>query len=76
MPGSAASCDAKICTATMADEPATAEETIFLDTSLIVAATVEAHPSHVVAGAFVDEIVGRGARIHISPQVCREFSSY
>lgn len=43
----------KSCTTTMAAEP------VFLDTSLIVAATVEVHPSHKVAVAFVDTTVER-----------------
>src|SRR4051812_29499544 len=48
-------------------------QALFLDTSLLVAATVEVHPSHVVACAFVDGVVATEAQLHISPQVCREF---
>lgn len=54
-------------------EPEAGAEALFLDTSLIVAATVEVHPSHAVAAAFVDGAIARGAKLHISPQVCREF---
>ena len=49
------------------------DKQLFLDTSLVVAATVELHPSHAVASAFVDGAVAAGAEFHISPQVCREF---
>jgi predicted nucleic acid-binding protein len=48
-------------------------QAIFLDTSLIVAATIEAHPSHARAAAFVNGAVGAGLELCISPQVCREF---
>lgn len=46
---------------------------VFLDTSLIVAATVETHPSHAAAADFVDDLVSRTAQLCISPQICREF---
>jgi len=45
----------------------------FLDTSLIVAATIEAHPSHARAAAFVNSAVSAGTDLCISPQICREF---
>src|SRR5664280_1806826 len=48
-------------------------QAIFLDTSLIVAATVEVHPSHAASAAFVDKAVSDGADLCISPQICREF---
>lgn len=57
----------------MVGEAVQAVEEYFLDTSVIVAATVEVHPSHVVAAGFVDEVVARGAGLIISPQVCREY---
>jgi predicted nucleic acid-binding protein len=46
---------------------------VFLDTSLIIAATVEAHPSHAVAAAYVDNVVAEGRALHMSAQICREF---
>jgi predicted nucleic acid-binding protein len=46
---------------------------VFLDTSLIIAATVEAHPSHAVAAAYVDNVVVEGRALHMSAQICREF---
>jgi predicted nucleic acid-binding protein len=49
------------------------QQAIFLDTSLIVAATVAAHPSHVAAAAFVGNAVSAGLELCISPQICREF---
>ena len=52
----------------MADDTA-----VFLDTSLIIAATVEAHPSHAVAAAYVDNVVAEGRALYMSAQVCREF---
>ena len=64
---------AKTFTATMVAEASQPDEQYFLDTSVIVAATVAVHPSYVVAGEFVDEAVGRGAGLNISPQVCREY---
>ncbi|MEZ4300214.1 MAG: PIN domain-containing protein [Polyangiaceae bacterium] len=46
---------------------------VFLDTSLVVAATVEVHPSHKAAADFVDDLVSGVAQPCISPQICREF---
>ena len=46
---------------------------LFLDTSLVVAATVEVHPSHSAAAAFIDKVVADSGVLHISPQICREF---
>lgn len=46
---------------------------VFLDTSLVVAATVEAHPGHRAAVHVIDELVSRAAQLCISPQICREF---
>lgn len=51
----------------------TEQQAMFLDTSLIVAATVEAHPSHVAAAEFIDDAVSRATVLYISPQICREF---
>jgi predicted nucleic acid-binding protein len=50
-----------------------ADEVVFLDTSLVVAATVELHPSHRAAAEFVDELVSETGHVCISPQICREF---
>ena len=46
---------------------------LFLDTSLIVAATVEAHPAHKAASNFVDARVAEARPMLVSLQVCREF---
>lgn len=48
-------------------------EPLFLDTSLIIAATVEAHPGHRGSTAFIDAQVAEGRPLCISLQVCREF---
>lgn len=48
-------------------------EPLFLDTSLIIAATVEAHPGHTASAAFVDAQIAEGRPMCISLQVCREF---
>ncbi len=48
-------------------------EPLFLDTSLVIAATVEAHPGHAASAAFVDSQVAEGRPMCISLQVCREF---
>lgn len=65
--------DVRISTATMVGEPTLETGTLFLDTSLIIAATVEAHPSHVAAAEFVDEAIARATALYVSPQICREF---
>ena len=57
----------------MAGETIPENDALFLDTSLIVAATVKAHPSHAPAAAFVDDSVASAAVLYVSPQVCREF---
>lgn len=57
----------KRSTATMAVESTPPEPEVFLDTSLIIAATVGVHPAHQAAASYVDKAVS------ISPQVCREF---
>jgi predicted nucleic acid-binding protein len=46
---------------------------VFLDTSLIIAATVVVHPSHSAAAAYVDGLIAAGGEPRLSPQVCREF---
>ena len=51
----------------------TAADPLFLDTSLIVAATVEAHPAHKAASAFIDARVTEARPMLISLQVGREF---
>lgn len=48
-------------------------EPLFLDTSLIIAATVEAHPGHSASTAFIDAQVAQDRPMCISLQVCREF---
>lgn len=48
-----------------------AAERLFLDTSLLVAASVPAHPGHAGARAYLRR--SRRASWCISPQICREF---
>jgi predicted nucleic acid-binding protein len=57
----------------MAAEPPAPDEPLFLDTSVLIAATVEVHPSHAAAAAYADVEVDRGVQMCISSQVCREF---
>lgn len=49
-----------------------AADSIFLDTSVIVAASVDVHPAHGAALAAVTERIAAGAQLCQSPQVCRE----
>ena len=51
----------------------TGAEAVFLDTNVLVAATVEAHPSHQLATALLGRIADRAAAVCVSPQVCREY---
>lgn len=48
-------------------------EAVFLDSSLVVAAAVEAHPSHQAAALCIDRLMVQDAELYISPQICREF---
>ena len=57
----------KICTATMAADP------VFIDTNVLVAASVTAHPSHGVASAYLARLEADGAPACINGQICREF---
>jgi toxin-antitoxin system PIN domain toxin len=50
-----------------------AADPVFLDTNVLVAATVATHPSHAAAVALLDRLTGEQAPLCISPQVCREF---
>lgn len=59
--------------ATMADETGASERDVFLDTSVLIAATVDAHPAHAVASGWVEQAGRAGLELCISPQVCREF---
>jgi predicted nucleic acid-binding protein len=64
----------KSCTVTKGADPVVAAaERIFLDTNLIVAATVEVHPAHAESCRLVDTWVAHGADLCLSLQVCREF---
>ncbi len=49
-----------------------AAERLFLDTSLLVAASVPAHPGHAAARAYVQRARRRGDAFCMSPQICRE----
>ncbi|MGE5787617.1 MAG: PIN domain-containing protein, partial [Myxococcales bacterium] len=53
-------------TVTMAAE--SQQEALFLDTSLIIAATVGAHPSHVAAASFIEKAASDGLEFCMSPQ--------
>ena len=46
---------------------------MFLDTCLVIAATVEAHPGHRAAVRVIDDLISRATQLCISPQICREF---
>ncbi len=50
-----------------------AGDPVFLDTSFIVAAMVDAHPAHVGALTYLGELADQGVPLCTSPQVCREF---
>lgn len=50
----------------------TVAEPVFLDTSVVVAATVEVHPGHEVAVGFVDDLISAGAPLFLAPQIARE----
>src|SRR5262245_39738095 len=52
-----------------------AAEPLFLDSSLLIAASVEPHPSYEAAASFLDRLSRERAVTCISPQVCREFLS-
>ena len=58
---------AKTSTATMAADP------VFIDTNVLVAASVTAHPSHGVASAYLARLEADGAPACINGQICREF---
>jgi predicted nucleic acid-binding protein len=51
----------------------TSVEQVFLDTNILVAASVPEHPSHAIATVVVARLAERDAATYISPQVCREF---
>jgi predicted nucleic acid-binding protein len=50
-----------------------AVEPIFLDTSFLVAAMIDAHPGHAASLAYLGELVDEGTPLCASLQVCREF---
>ena len=50
-----------------------AADPVFIDTNVLVAASVRAHPSHGVASAYLARLEADGAPACISGQVCREF---
>ncbi len=55
----------------MAVESTLPEREVFLDTSLIIAATVDVHPGHQAAVSYVDKAVSDGLELCVSQQVCR-----
>ena len=50
-----------------------AADPVFLDTNVLVAATVVTHPAHAAAGALLDKLTNEQTPLCISVQVCREF---
>ena len=52
-----------------------AAESVFLDTNVLVAISVQSHPSHASASALVARLVSESVPLSISVQVCREFLS-
>jgi predicted nucleic acid-binding protein len=50
-----------------------AADPVFVDTNVLVAATVESHPSHATAVALLARLVADQAPLAISTQICREF---
>jgi predicted nucleic acid-binding protein len=50
-----------------------AADPVFIDTNVLVAASVSAHPSHGVASAYLARLAAAGAPACISGQVCRDF---
>lgn len=57
----------------MAAEADPSDRGVFVDTSLLVAATVELHPAHTAAARWIENAAPSGLELCISPQVCREF---
>jgi len=51
----------------------TVAEPVFLDTSLLVAASVRLHPGNQAARTYLAKLAERETPTCISPQVCREF---
>jgi predicted nucleic acid-binding protein len=49
-----------------------AADPVFIDTNVLVAASVSAHPSHGVASAYLARLAADGAPACISGHVCRE----
>ena len=50
-----------------------AADQVFLDTNILVAASVAEHPSHTAATSLLEKLLAEQAVLCISPQVCREF---
>jgi toxin-antitoxin system PIN domain toxin len=48
---------------------------VLLDTSLLIAASVEEHPSHGASVAYLDRLADHRTPTCITPQICREFMS-
>jgi predicted nucleic acid-binding protein len=51
----------------------TSADAVFLDSNILIAASVDAHPSHAVASALVARLAAAAVTVCVSPQVCREF---
>ncbi len=52
-----------------------AADPVFIDTNVLIAATVKTHPSHATAVALLARLVADQAPLAISTQICREFLS-
>ena len=50
-----------------------AADIVFLDTGVLLAASVELHPNHQAAMAYLSDVAARRRPMCISRQVCREF---
>jgi predicted nucleic acid-binding protein len=50
-----------------------AADLVFIDTNVLLAASVEGHPSHPVATVLLERLASEGATACLSAQVCREF---
>lgn len=57
----------------MVAEAESSARDVFLDTSLLVAATVDLHPAHAAAAKWIEDALSSDLELCISAQVCREF---
>ncbi len=50
-----------------------AAESVLLDTSLLIAASVEEHQRQAASKSYVEALANEGSPTSITPQICREF---